>query len=74
MNIARFLQEDNGNESSMRLLVAFVVLAIMGTWAYVSIVAKSLQPLDWQTVGALVGPLFAKAWQKGRENAGAGPA
>lgn len=73
MDIGNFLKEANGNESSMRLLVAFIVVVIMGSWGYVSIATKTLAPLDWQTVGALIGALIAKGYQKKNEVPNANP-
>lgn len=67
MKILEFMQEDNGGLSNIRLLVAFIIVCIMGTWTYVSIAEKALAPLDWQIVGTLIGALLAKAWQKGKE-------
>lgn len=73
MNVANFLREDNGNESNMRLLVSFVVVTLMGVWAYVSVMNKTLQPMQWEQVGTVLGALIAKGWQKGKENATATP-
>jgi len=67
MNLTNFLKEDNGNESSMRALVAFIVVVVIATWAYVSITTKAIAPLNWEQVGAVLGALMAKAWQKGKE-------
>ena len=46
MNLLNFLKEDNGNESSMRLLVAFIVVMVIATWGYVSITTKTIAPLQ----------------------------
>lgn len=73
MNISNFLKESNGNESSMRMLVAFIVAVIMGTWCFVSIKTSALAPLNMETVLALLGSLMAKAWQKGKEETAAVP-
>jgi hypothetical protein len=51
----------------MRLLVAFIVVAVIATWAYVSIATKAIAPLQWEQVGAVLGALIAKGWQKGKE-------
>ena len=67
MNISNFLKESNGSESSMRLILYLIVGTLMGTWCYVSISTKAMAPMDWPTVGAIVGPLIAKAWQKKNE-------
>lgn len=73
MDIGNFLKEANGNESSMRLAVMLVLVTLLGTWAYVSIATKAMAPLDWPTVGAIVGPLIAKAYQKKNEVQNANP-
>jgi multisubunit Na+/H+ antiporter MnhF subunit len=66
--MANFLQDDKGNNSSMRLLVSFIVVSILGTWMSVSIRTNTMAPLDLPTVLTLVGSLMAKAYQKEKEN------
>jgi hypothetical protein len=70
MNVLNFLKEDNGNESMMRLLVAFVVVIIIGVWAYISLRKLEIAPMKWEEVSAIVGALTAKAWQKQSEAKG----
>jgi hypothetical protein len=69
MKLSEFFQEDNGNLSSMRLLTAFIVVAVIGTWAVVSLRTNAVASLDWQAVGAVIGAMAAKAWQKEKEHA-----
>ena len=38
----KFLQDDSGNNSSMRLAMLVVVAAIMAGWLYVVLITKSL--------------------------------
>lgn len=61
------LSEQNGEGSTMRVMVAFVVGIQMIGWAYVVFRTGTLPPIDWQQIGLVVGPLLAKAWQKGKE-------
>ncbi len=61
------LSEDNGNPSTMRVVVALVVLIMVGTWAYVSISNKALAPMSVEEVGLMLGAMGIKAFQKGKE-------
>lgn len=61
------LEEAPGEPSTMRLMVAIVVIIQMVGWAYVVFRTGTLPPIDWQQIGLVVGPLMAKAWQKGKE-------
>ena len=66
------LSDNAGNPSSMRLVVALVVLIQVGTWAYVSVKTVSLAPMDWQQIMAILGPLGIQMTQKGKELSEAG--
>ena len=60
-------QEDNGNPSSMRLMVGFVVVTILGTWSFLSIKTGAFVVIPTEVAGILLGSLGIKAWQKGKE-------
>lgn len=64
---AQFLQDDAGNNSLMRAMVFIIVLAIMGNWTFINIKTGTLTPLSWEELGAIVGSLAVKAFQKTRE-------
>lgn len=57
----------DGSPSTMRIVTVFVTLAIIGSWAYVSIVKKELQPLSAEQVAMVLGALGLKAYQRGKE-------
>jgi len=59
--------EKNGKISMMRLMVAFVVVVYMTTWARLCIAEGNLISIDWQQAATIVGSLFAKAYQSGLE-------
>jgi hypothetical protein len=65
--IKSILSDNAGNPSSMRLVVALVVLIQVCTWAFVSIKSGTLAPLSWEQITAIVGPLGVQANQKGKE-------
>ena len=65
--LSQALSESNGNPSTMRLLTLFVVIAVVGTWAEVSIQCKALQPLSYEQVLLVLGAMGAKVLQKGKE-------
>lgn len=57
----------DGSPSTMRVLTALITLAVVGAWAYVSIVKKELQPLSAEQVSIVLGALGLKAYQRGKE-------
>ena len=61
------ISDPSGQPSTMRLLVALVVIDVMVTWTVVTIKAGTWQPLDWGTVTLVLSVLGVKAWQRGRE-------
>ena len=67
MNITKFLQEDNGNESSMRLIVFLIITTVLFNWTYYNIMSHQFVMLDWTSTAAMIGSLFMKAYQKGKE-------
>lgn len=68
--IHNMVSEDNGNTSSMRILVAVVVLVFLGNWTYFNIANGTLVSFDWQDLSVILGALSVKAYQKGKENGG----
>jgi len=64
---AGFLREANGDFSAMRLIVMLVVLITVCTWSYIVIVTKTWVPFGIGDAVTILGPLFAKAYQKGKE-------
>jgi len=60
--------ETNGPASSMRLLTAVVVIAIMAGWLDVTFHTHVIAPLPLDGAGGiLLGALGVKAWQRGKE-------
>jgi hypothetical protein len=62
------LSESDGSPSSMRVLNVFIVVAVLGCWAAVTIHNWQLQPLSVEHMGLVLGALGIKAWQRGKEN------
>ena len=65
--LKEMLSEDNGNLSMMRVVSTIIPLIIVGTWAWISITNGQLVSFDIPDVIAVLGPLGAKAYQKGKE-------
>lgn len=65
--VKNILSEDNGNPSMMRVVAALIPLVVVGTWSWHCISTGQLVGFDYEEVAALIGPLAAKAWQKGKE-------
>lgn len=62
--------EPGGNPSSMRLLTAVVVCAIMAGWLSVTVHTQAIAPLPLDgSGGILIGALGIKAYQRGKETA-----
>lgn len=78
--LASMLLGPSGKASTMRGATLFVVMAIVGTWALVSVQKQQLQQLDPELVYMVLGALGIKAYQRrgeGREpapNGSPGPA
>jgi len=64
--------ESGGAPSSTRIITAFVVLAVVGTWALISLEKKALQPLSPEQVLLVLGAMGFKVLQRGRENGHSG--
>ena len=62
-----FMSEDNGNLSTMRILVFLIVGVILFNWTWFNITNNTLASFSWQDMAVVLGPLFAKAFQKGKE-------
>jgi hypothetical protein len=67
---AGFFREANGDLSAMRLMTALVILIMLLTWAYTVIATRTWIPLDVGDAVVILGSLFAKAYQKGKEEEG----
>ena len=65
--LTSLIAEGDGNPSTMRVATLFIVGVVMGVWAYTSIKAGAPQPLSTEQVGAVLGALGIKAWQRGKE-------
>lgn len=66
--LTKTLAESDGTPSSMRVLVAYILGVYMIGWAYVCYRTGLLPVVDWQQLMIVIGPLLAKAWQKGKED------
>ena len=62
------MSEDNGNLSSMRILILIIIITVLFNWTYYNITSGTLASFSWQDIGVIIGPLLAKAYQKGKEN------
>lgn len=60
----QFLQDVDGNNSSMRLAMIAVVLVVLAGWAYVTIITKTIPDLPAGVLGLVVAVVGGKVWQK----------
>ena len=67
MNFKQFFKEDNGNLSTMRLLVTFILIVVLFNWTYITILTGTFISLKIADIMLILGPLFAKSYQKGKE-------
>jgi hypothetical protein len=65
--LTALIAEGDGNPSTMRVATLLIVAVVMGVWAYTSIKAGAPQPLSTEQVGAVLGALGIKAWQRAKE-------
>lgn len=63
----QFMSEDNGNLSTMRVLTFLIVGVVLFNWTWHNIANNVLSSFAWQDMAVVLGPLFAKAFQKGKE-------
>lgn len=61
--LLQFLSGPSGKTSSMRVMSCFVVVVVVGTWAWVSIRKEALQPMDPEQMGLVLGVLGFKVYQ-----------
>ena len=69
MSNSGLFAEPSGQLSSMRLLTAFVVVAVVGTWSALSLLRGEFLTMSPDQVGLVLGALGLKGWQRGKEGA-----
>lgn len=67
MKFLQMFEGMDGSTSAMRVLTAFVTVAIVGAWAVISIQKGELQAMSVEQVSVVLGALGIKAWQRGKE-------
>ena len=63
----KFLQDDSGNNSSMRLAMFLLVVCVMIGWLYVTVRLQVVQDIPPGLVSIIIAAFAAKVWQKGTE-------
>lgn len=66
----KFLSDNCGNPSAMRLGLFVVVLIPLLTWGYVCVRTLTMVPFDTSISAMIVGVFGAKAYQSGTETQG----
>ena len=62
--LVELISEDNGNLSSMRIIVFLIVITVLGNWTWYNISHGTLVGFDWEELSAIGIPLLFKAVQK----------
>ena len=65
--LKQFMCEDNGNLSSMRLIMLLVICTVLFNWTYMNIIKETLHSFQIIDLGALGIPMLFKMMQKGKE-------
>lgn len=65
--ISSLLSQDNGNPSTMRGVLVFGAVAIIGAWAFICFSSKILVPFDTTHITVLGMLLAGKVVQKSQE-------
>ena len=63
----KFLQDDSGNNSSIRLTMFMLVTCVMIGWLYATVINKAVQDIPAGLASILIAVFAAKVWQKGTE-------
>lgn len=63
----KFFCEDNGNPSSMRLIMFLVVSTVLFNWTYLTVLSGKPVQMEMVDLGALGIPMLFKMMQKGKE-------
>ena len=66
--ILNLLSGPSGKPSTMRGVTWFVAIVVVGTWSWVSMSKLELQPISSEQLALVLGPIAAKAWQRGKES------
>lgn len=74
MSGAGFLQDGQGNNSSMRLVVVLSILIIMVVWAAISIRTNTLAPIPTEVAAILAAMVAGKIGQSWVDNTNPPPA
>jgi len=65
--ISSMMSQDNGNPSSMRSVLVFGVIVIVGAWAFICFSSRTLVPFDTTHITVLGMLLAGKVVQKSQE-------
>lgn len=63
----KLFSDHQGNPSSMRLFVAFIIIAQIGVWGAYCLRNNVFEPMDWQSMLTILGSLYFKQAQKTTE-------
>lgn len=58
-----FLQDGQGNNSSMRIIVFLSVAVILGVWAKISIINNAMEPMPTEVAAVLAAFIAGKVGQ-----------
>jgi len=64
----KFMHDNQGSESSLRLMMAWSFIVVFAVWGAVSLIKVELVDLPTQIALVVMAILTAKVWQKSVEN------
>ena len=65
--IKEMFSEDNGNLSTIRMLVSFIVFVMMFNYTFFCLSSGTLASFSWSDLMMVLGPLLVKSYQKIKE-------
>lgn len=66
-NILSFLNDDDGNQSSMRIIVFLIIACVLFNWTFLTVKTGAWIKLDIESIMMVLGSMGFKAVQKNIE-------
>ena len=65
--LKKVISDQSGDPSTMRFLSWIIICTVLFNWTWYNISQGEILSFDWQEMSLIIGTLFAKGYQKGKE-------